>query len=450
MKIIKSNYKFILLFIFFFISLVFIFTLSRGDTFVNYGFSYAISRGEIPYKDFNMVITPFAPFLYSMGLLLFNNIIMFYLEQAILLTILFYYLEKLINKKSILMLLCIIIPFPIALVSVIYPGYNYILLLLMFIFIYYFKNKENDYLLGILLGLIFCTKQTIGLVLFIPTIYYLFKDRYKFSKMIIGYLIPCLLLFIYLIITGSLNDFINLCFFGLIDFNSNNNSTDIFYSVLFFFGIIYMLYRIIKDKNNILLYYELLFGVVVLPIIDYYHVSLFLIIVIYNIIDSIKFNDKYCKHIVVLIISICSIWSFITCKYFNKISITNYKHFYLVVNDKEYTDTSKKLLKYTNNLDKEVIYFMRGSENYFYKIINNKKLNYFDLPNYGNYGYNGITKIKKEISKINDVYFVVDRKLVNNTDNNQQYIKELGQYIINNSNNKVKSIGIYDIYYKKE
>jgi len=87
----KKYIKYILLFIFFFISLVFIFTISRGDTFVNYGFSYAISKGEIPYKDFNMVITPLAPFIYSIELIFFNNIIIFYLEQAILLTILFYY-----------------------------------------------------------------------------------------------------------------------------------------------------------------------------------------------------------------------------------------------------------------------------------------------------------------------------------------------------------------------
>ena len=444
----KKYIKYILLFIFFFISLVFIFTISRGDTFVNYGFSYAISKGEIPYKDFNMVITPLAPFIYSIGLIFFNNIIIFYLEQAILLTILFYYLDKLIDKKSILMLLSMIIPFPIALVSIIYPGYNYLLLMLMFMFIYYFKNSKNNYLLGIILGLIFCTKQTIGIVLFIPTIYYLFKDRNKFIKIFIGYLIPCLLLFIYLIITGSFNSFINLCFLGLIDFNSNNNSISMFYLILFILGIIYMIYRIIKDKSNILLYYELLFGVVVLPIIDYYHVSLFLILVIYNIIDSIKFNNKYYKYIICFIISICGIWGFITYKYFNNISITNYNHFYLVINNKSYSDNSKKLIKYTKSLDKEVIYFMRGSENYFYKIINNKKLNYFDLPNYGNYGYDGINMMKNKIKNTHDVYYVLDKELVNNTDSNQQYIKELGKYVIKNSKYK-KSIGVYNIYYKE-
>ena len=70
----KKYVHYLLLCIFFFIALVFIFTLSRGDTFVNYGFSYAISRGEIPYKNFNMIITPLAPILYSFGLLFYQNI----------------------------------------------------------------------------------------------------------------------------------------------------------------------------------------------------------------------------------------------------------------------------------------------------------------------------------------------------------------------------------------
>ena len=47
----KNIIKYLILFVYFFISLVFIFTLSRGDTYVNFGFSYAVSIGEIPYND---------------------------------------------------------------------------------------------------------------------------------------------------------------------------------------------------------------------------------------------------------------------------------------------------------------------------------------------------------------------------------------------------------------
>ena len=108
----------------------------------------------------------------------------------------------------------------------------------------------------------------------------------------------------------------------------------------------------------------------------------------------------------------------------------------------------ENFIKEGYGLDKEVIFFMRGSENYFYKIINNRKLNYFDLPNYGNYGYNGVNKMMKKNNKKHDVYFVIDKELVANENDNQQYIKELGEEVINKSE-LVKTIGLYEIYYKK-
>ena len=90
---------------------------------------------------------------------------------------------------------------------------------------------------------------------------------------------------------------------------------------------------------------------------------------------------------------------------------------------------------------------MRGSENYYYKIINDERIDYFDLPNYGNYGYNGIDKMKNKIDKISNSYFIIDSELINNSDSSQQYIKELGKYLIEKSK-YVKKIGLYNIYYK--
>lgn len=80
--------------------------------------------------------------------------------------------------------------------------------------------------------------------------------------------------------------------------------------------------------------------------------------------------------------------------------------------------------------------------------MNNKKIDYFDLPNYGNYGYNGVDKMKDSIKCVHNSYFVIDNTLINNTDSSQQYIKELGNYIISKGS-YVTSIGVYDIYLKK-
>ena len=392
--------KYLIWVLFFFINLVFIFTLSRGDTFVNYGFSYALRIGEIPYKDFNMVISPLAPFLYSIGLFLHNNILIYYLEQSILLTVLFYYLEKLLKEKIFLFLFILLLPYPIAFSSVIFPGYNFLILFLMILFIYYYQNSKNNYLLGFLLGLIFSTKQTIGLVLFLPTFYFFFQERKKFYQMTIGYLIPCFSLIIYLFLQKNFHEFMNLCFYGLFDFKQHNEQINPFYLCLFLFGILYFIGRIWNEKNNILLYYSLLFSSVVFPIIDYYHVSLFLIIPCYFIIEKISIKPNILKYVFALTISICFIWSFVSYQYLDGIHFDNENHFNLVIHKKTYSKNSKQLLAYVDKLDKDVIYFMRGSENFYYKIIHDQSIDYFDLPNYGNYGYHGISKMKKKIDSL--------------------------------------------------
>lgn len=440
--------KYLLLMVFFFICLVFVFTLSRGDTFVNYGFSYALIIGEIPYKDFNMVILPLAPLIYSLGLFICNNILFYYFEQAILLTILFYIVEKLLKEKAILFLLVLLIPFPIAFSSVIYPGYNFLLLFFFFLFLYFYQTNKSSYLLGLLLGCIFCTKQTVGFFLFLPSFYYLIYDRKKFLKVLVGYCIPILLLGICLFIGNHFYEFVNLCFYGLFDFGYHNQQISIFYFLLLIFGILYILYRIRKEKQNLLLYYALFFSSICFPIIDYYHVSLFLVIVCYFIMEKIPFSKRFSKYIMIFIISICLIWSFVSYQYLGGISFLSQNHFSFVIERREVIENRKEFIKYIDSLDHEVIYFMRGSENYYYKIIHDKKIDYFDLPNYGNYGYQGIEKMKERIEEKHHCYFVLDSKLLKDENPFQQYIKELGFYVIEHSD-KIKSIGIYDIYYKE-
>ena len=142
------------------------------------------------------------------------------------------------------------------------------------------------------------------------------------------------------------------------------------------------------------------------------------------------------------------LWTYITYFEFNQLRIRNYNNFNYVVFSSNYFKRTDKLINYVNSTNYDVIYFMRGSENYFHKIINNKKIDYFDLPNEGNYGYNGTHMMKEKIDNLHEVIFVIDKVLLYNKDINQQYLKELGKYVVLTSK-KIKSIGIYDIYYKE-
>ena len=80
------------------------FGISYGDPLANYGFSYAIAKGQVPYLDFNTISTPLFAFYSAIGLLFWNNYLVFILEFALLVTITFFFLDKLYGKKSYLIL----------------------------------------------------------------------------------------------------------------------------------------------------------------------------------------------------------------------------------------------------------------------------------------------------------------------------------------------------------
>ena len=448
MKKHEKAFKYIFLFAFFFLSLIFNFSLFRGDTFANYGFSYAMSIGEIPYKDFNMVIPLFSPFLYSIGLLISKSIIVFYLEQALLLVLLFYLLEKFLDKKVYLFLLLLCLVWPVSMTTVIFPGYNFICFLLLILLVWCEESKQNDYIIGMILGLIFCTKQTIGISLFIPTLVFLFKDYKRFIKRLIGYIIPILIMVLYLVITKSFYNFIDLCFLGLFRFGSSNNNFTIFNFLLFILGLLYIIYKIWNNKKNIINYYFLFFSVVTLPIIDYYHIALFLLGPIFLFIRSIKIKDSYYKVIYSLLIILFILNGFTVMLFLKNPVVSNFNNFQLYVISKDYRDNITKLNNYLSKSSLDKVYLLRGSENYMFKIMNNLEITYYDLPNYGNYGYNGEDVINKKISNMNDKLFIVDSTLCNNKkDKYQQYICDFKKSALKNSK-LVYSVGNYEVYYR--
>ncbi len=450
---IKKNYKSIikysLLFIYFFLCLTVYFNISRNDLYANYGFSYALSIGEIPYNDFNLVIPLFSPFLYSIGLLFTKSILVIYLEQSFLLCVLMYYLFKMIGKKAYIFLFFLTLPYPIIFSSTLFPGYNYLSFLLLIILIYLETNHKSDYLIGLILGLLIITKQTIGPILFIPTLYYLFKDRKKFFKRFVIAIIPVLIMLIYLLLTKSLYSFINLCFLGLFNFGKNNSYFSTFYLILMIIGIIYLIYRIIKDKKNIVNYYLLLFSIMCLPLIDFYHVSYFLLGIIFIILYDYKkdISNKYCIFIVIMSFVISNVYFYSVFRTYH-IKFMNYHNFPFTFSNNYIDKNIKEINKYVSNTDKKVIYLMRGSENYFYKINHDQKIDYYDLCNYGNYGYKGEEKLVKDLENEHDVIIILDNTLYGENASNQQYIVELANTTIKSST-KLKTINTYEIYYKE-
>ncbi|MBQ2639356.1 MAG: hypothetical protein IJF92_01130, partial [Bacilli bacterium] len=189
MKIFKASFKYIFIFTFtLFVLVVFGIYANNWDSLWNYGFSYSIAKGQIPYNDFTMIVQPLYNYIMSIGLILVShNNIVFLLEQAILVSINFYFLYKVFDYKVWLIIVVMCFPMFIAFS----PTYNYFIFFLFTIVLYLEHKNKNDYLIGFILGLIILTKAVVGIFFVIPTSIYYFNDKKKIFKRFIGLIIPC-------------------------------------------------------------------------------------------------------------------------------------------------------------------------------------------------------------------------------------------------------------------
>ncbi len=429
----KKVYKYLMFIFLFIVFLLFNLIISplNLDEIWSYGFSNNIYLGLIPYKDFNMVITPFYSILMALPMYIFgNNILIFHIENTIIITLFLIIVYKLIKEKIFLILPLLIFP-----MNITFPNYNFFILFLFILLIYLEKNKKNNILIGIIISLIFLTKQSVGIFLLPIAIFYS-KDK---LKKIVGFIIPNIIFTIYLIITNSFKEFIDLCFLGLFDFGKENSNFNIFF--IFTILLVVALLFLIKKNKKIEYYYLLTFILICVPLFDLYHFFIYLvaylIVLIMN--DNIYiFKPKLIG--VTLFIGILSIYiiksNFNSLYYPNKLNKFEYRYI-----ENKNIETTKEVIKYMNKYNNKVMFI--GPDAYYYKIITNQKINYLDLINTGNFGYNGSNKLLNKVKKINKeyVFFVKKNELGNGKQTDQNLIK----YILKHGK-KIDEIYLYNIY----
>ena len=149
--------------------------LSDLDELWNFNISRCITNGMIPYKDISMVVTPFFGLLLAIPLKIFGQEL--YIERLFLVILIFsiFILEynimrKLKINKEISLLITGLSVFVLQNSFVI--GYNLLVLILLMVIILIelHQNKEeksikSDIFIGILSGLIICTKQSMGIII---------------------------------------------------------------------------------------------------------------------------------------------------------------------------------------------------------------------------------------------------------------------------------------------
>lgn len=439
MNFIKKNKRIIIFIIITFIQIFYLNTLFYDyDATWEYGLCHAFVIGEVPYIDFNLITTPLFVFLFSIGLFIKDSFIVILLETFILNIIVFIFVDKVIEKKSIIYIfvLCGLCFFTML------PTYNTLSFFLLILILCFEKLNYSDKLVGFFWGLLILAKHTIGLPIVFVILVGLLINKYGLKKIfnrILFMLIPLVLFLIYLIINKSLFAFVDLCILGLFDFASNNTSVSIYFIIVLIL-FIYSIYMFIKDKKNYLFYYLLGSLMFAFPIFDKSHISYFVVIFIFICCCNGKFNTINNKKIILglfCLLGICYLFNRVS---YEKLSFSNLKHYdYIYLN----SDFVKYLNSFNKKLDKYENYYLIDEIGMFYDIVYDRNITFYGLPHYGNFGYDGVNKFIKMIDADSDNYFIIK----NETDNRNQFVIEIVEYITNNYK-KVDSFYGYEVYYK--
>lgn len=436
----KKYFKYIFIFI---ISVVFLnFIPFDLDEVWNYGFMHNIYEGSIPYKDFNMVITPFFPFLFSLPFHIFgSNMLVVCICQSLLIVCIYILFEKMFGDKANILLLLLFLNY-----DMLYASYNFFVFFLFVLLLYMEKKKCNDYLIGFVIGLAVLTKQSVGGCLALVSLYYVFKDRNfkKLGKRILGALIPVSVFIIYMLVTNSYKEFIDLCILGLFDFGTNNYVGSRSFVFVYIVLLIILGYVIKTKRNCIDKYYVLAFSIIALPMFDFFHMKFFAISVAMLFISKLEL-----KRINLNLLMWGSMLGFLVVNFFAGIDgkiiypnpINHFEYKYISgAHIKETQIVSDKIMEYS---DKELILLFEQS--YYYKIVNDLKINYYDLINTGNWGYNGSKKLLKGLENKKNAIFVINRNSYKGT---RQTDKTALKFVLKNCK-KIDEIYGFEFYVRK-
>ena len=477
------------------------------DEVWNYNTANAFAMGLIPYKQVSMITTPLLPMVNSIFLkIFFNGIITYRVVMGIIFALIVLFIYLIIRELSNKGLLSYICAFFIGtlLINKFLLDYNYLFLLIVlmiaFLEVRDLKKNENfnfnhNLCVGLLTGLAFLTKQTIGLLLIIVVIFevfiYMKKTGFdlkitKFIKLIgvriFGMMIPITMFLIYLGVNGAFNDFINYAIKGVREFSNSipyyrlfdsNDKVVSIISRLFIIVYIPLFITFIlecvknkKMKDELMNIYVLAICsipviAIIYPISDDFHlivasvfaltVVAYLLIFLLNEIDKfVKIDVFYKKLLLIGLLFIIILISFKNAIIERNLNIkenvlVSFKHYEGIYVPKylsnRISDVTDKVRLYSNSGRESIII---DAEAAIYDIVLNKYKKNYDMLLIGNIGERGVEKIINEIKDSHNVYYFVK---------NPQYALnwQLPEDIIDYIRNNLKyheTVSVFDVYYK--
>lgn len=475
--------------------------LGNLDELWNYSFSNNIAGGLVPYKDFNLVQTPFLFMVTSVFLkFIFNGLIVTRILGAILATailiMVYIVLNKLINNKVLNLFITLI--FCICFIPFFTLNYNFLVLLFALIILNYeLKSKDEkllnlnikkDFLVGILAGLAILTKQSTGLLIAVAYVGYKWlairnkEDLITAFKISLsrgfGVLTSIIIFFIYLLVTNSFNDFLSFCLFGVSEFSNSisymtlieNSQYDtsikilaVMVPIVIIYAIIYLIksykFDTLQSKNILKLFiFGLASFVVVYPISDPIHFLIGSVILIILSIymakldfpikkeESLKNMQRltiylaYIIAVVLIIIAGYNYYKYIT----NNEKNHDLNHYNGIVINTNFAKCIKDLNEYIEyeKSNGNTVYIV-NADACAYNIPGDRYNKYFDLLLKGNLGKDGEENVIKMVQNLpqNSSFLVLKEEYPLNW----QTPMEVINYIKENYN-KVDSIYVFDIY----
>ena len=477
------------------------------DEVWNYNTANAFAMGLIPYKQVSMITTPLLPMINSIFLkIFFNSIITYRVVMGIVFALIVLFIYLIIKELSSKGLLSYICAFFIGtlLINKFLLDYNYLFLLIVlmiaFLEVRDLKKNENfnfnhNLCVGLLTGLAFLTKQTIGLLLIIVVIFevfiYMKKTGFdlkltKFIKLIgvriFGMMVPITMFLTYLGVNGAFNDFINYAIKGVKEFSNSIpyyrllNSTDYKIAIISrLFIIVYgslfitFILECVKNKKMkdelmniyILAICSIPVIAIIYPISDDFHlmaasvyaliiIAYLFILVLKKIDGFIKIDMFYKKLLLIGMLVVIVLISFKNLIIERNINVKEnvlvpFKHYEGIYVPKylsnRISDVTDKVRSYSNSGRESIIV---DAEAAIYDIVLNRYKKNYDMLLIGNIGENGVEKIINEIKDSHNVYYFVK---------NPQYALnwQLPEDIVDYIRNNLKyheTVSVFDVYYK--
>lgn len=490
----KKVYE-ILLFLLVFLtvlSIIILKPLDDLDEIWNYNFARNIANGLVPYRDFNMVITPLLA-MFS-GLILkitFNELIVMRILAAILCSTIIYMVYKIFRMLDIKKEVAIILVFSIGywFRDIFCIDYNYLSLLINLIIIYmeikfYKQNDEfiksdrkKDFIIGVLAGLSILTKQTSGILISIVVlgnklVFVRKKEQFKiylksFLYRLIGVMIPTIIFILYLLINNAFSEFINYTILGILEFSNKIPYKTLIeldfigvLSILVPVAIIYEWIKTICLEKDRKIYFLLVYGIAIFiicfPISNKIHfmigstpIIIAIFYEIYSLARKIINKINKLKKISFFVLFMLEAMLIMLLIYYTSNNLYNYyltKESFSKLNNFAYIPVSESLQKQINNVDdyikkEENVKILHASAA-IYMIPLDKYNKDYDMFNKGNFGREGEKRLIEQISNSNQIKYLI---LKDEYRENWQAPIGIINYVKNNKA-KIGEVEIFNIY----